>query len=377
MRCIAQDPDLELQTLVTGAHLCPSFGHTKYDIEASGFTIDASVDMLLASDNASAVAKSLGLGIMGIADALPRLDPDLVMLLGDRYETLAAATACLLHRIPVAHLAGGDASEGSIDEQMRHSITKMSHLHFATHTEAGRRIVQMGEDPQNVHVVGSTSLDQVNRITYHTREQVYAAVGLPPRPKNIIVAFHPVTLDRTSSTERLSSLLDVLDSLGPEVGIVLTGANTDSQGASLNQMLQDFSLGRDHAVFHHSLDHALFLNLLAQVDAIVGNSSCGLYEAPSFGIPTVNLGSRQDGRVRASSVLDCSMRRDAMLSTIQGALSRTRHTVTNPYGDGNASPRIVDVLHSIPDWSTLLRKRFHHTGPSALRVVESPQVAVG
>lgn len=377
MRRIAQHPSLELQTLVTGAHLCPSYGHTKYDVEATGFEIHASVDMLLASDNATAVGKSLGLGVMGFSETLPRLAPDLVMLLGDRYETLAAATACLIHGIPVAHLAGGDASEGSIDEQMRHAITKMSHLHFVTHEEAGRRVIQMGEAPERVFVVGSTSLDQLSRISYHTRDQVFSAVGLAPRAKNIVVSFHPVTLDQTSSVEQLSSLLDVLDSLsqqsGHEVGMVLTGANTDTEGASLNEMLLGFAEGREHVVFRQSLEHGLFLNLLAQVDAVVGNSSCGMYEAPSFGIPTVNLGSRQDGRVRARSIIDCPIEREAMLSTIAESLTRERRDVHNPYGDGNAAGRIVDTLNGIADWPRLLRKRFHHVGETSLHVVEAEQ----
>jgi UDP-N-acetylglucosamine 2-epimerase (non-hydrolysing)/GDP/UDP-N,N'-diacetylbacillosamine 2-epimerase (hydrolysing) len=358
MRRLQAHPRFELQTVVTGAHLCPSFGLTASEVEAEGFEIDARVDMLLGGDTPAAVAKSTGIGVIGFADALPRLRPDLVMLLGDRYETFAAATACLIQGIPIAHLAGGDATEGAVDEQLRHAITKMAHLHFVTNAEAARRVAQMGEDPARIFAVGSTGLDQIARIRPRAREHVFAEVGLRPRARNIVVAFHPATLDPTSAVDQLSTLLRALDALGPDVGIVVSGSNADAEGASLNRMLQAFADARHNVAFRLSFDHALFINLLRQVDAIVGNSSCGLYEAPTFEIPSVNIGDRQRGRVRAPSVIDCAPRRDAIVAAIEAAFAADCRGVINPYGDGHATERILAALEGIADYKALLVKRF-------------------
>ena len=358
MRRLAAHADFELQTVVTGAHLCPSFGNTAAEVEAHGFEIDARVDMLLGGDTAAAVSKSTGLGVIGFADVLPRLQPDLVMLLGDRYETFAAATACLIQRVPIAHLAGGDTTEGAVDEQLRHAITKMAHLHFVTNRDAARRVEQMGEDPERIFPVGSTGLDQIARIRSRTREDVFAEVGLRPRGRNIVVAFHPATLDPTSAVDQLSTLLRALDALGSDVGIVVSGSNADAEGASLNRMLQSFADARHNVAFRLSFDHALFINLLRQVDAVVGNSSCGLYEAPTFEIPTVNIGDRQRGRLRAPSVIDCAPQRDAIVSAIESAFAADCRGVINPYGDGRASERIITALEGIDDWPGLLVKRF-------------------
>lgn len=358
MRALQSHPDFALQTVVTGAHLCPSFGLTAREVEAHGFAIDARVDMLLGGDSAAAVTKSTGLGILGFADVLPRLQPDLVMLLGDRFETFAAATACLIAGIPIAHLAGGDTTEGAFDEQLRHAITKMAHLHFVTNADAARRVRQMGEDPARIFDVGSSGLDHVARAPRRPREDVFAEIGLRPRARNIVVTFHPVTLDPRSSVDQLSTLLRALDALGPDVGIVVTGSNADTEGASLNALLRAYADARQNVVFRLSFDHALFVNLLRQVDAVVGNSSCGLYEAPTFRIPTVNIGDRQRGRLRASSVIDCVPERDAIVAAIEEAFVRDCRGVVNPYGDGNASARIVAALAAIDDWKALLVKRF-------------------
>lgn len=364
MRALEAHPDFELQTVVTGAHLCPSFGNTAREVEAHGFEIDARVDMLLGGDSSIAIAKSTGLGIIGFADVLPRLQPDLVMLLGDRFETFAAATACLIAGIPIAHLAGGDTTEGAFDEQLRHAITKMAHLHFVTNADAAQRVRQMGEDPARIFEVGSSGLDHVNRAPRRAREDVFAEIGLRPRARNIVVTFHPVTLDTRSSVDQLSQLLRALDALGPDVGIVVSGSNADTEGASLNAMLRAFADARANVVFRLSFDHALFINLLRQVDAVVGNSSCGLYEAPSFRIPTVNIGDRQRGRLRASSVIDCPPERDAIVAAVEGAFRRDCKAVVNPYGDGKASKRIVSALAGIEDWKSLLVKRFMAAPPS-------------
>jgi len=361
MRLIQAAPSLQLQTIVTGSHLCPAFGRTQVDIEAAGFAIDARVDMLLAGDSAAAITKSVGVGIIGFADALARLAPDVVMLLGDRFETFAAATASVLAGLPIAHLAGGDTTEGAFDEQIRHAITKMAHLHFVTHEAAADRVRQMGEDPGRVFAVGSTGLDQIRRTPRMPAEQVFATIGLRPRRKNLVLAFHPVTLGETSSSEALDVVLGAIESLGPEVGIVICGSNADTEGASMNARLRSFAQGKSSVVFQPSFAHELFLSLLAAVDGIVGNSSCGLYEAPSFGIPTINVGDRQKGRLRASSVIDCPTEGKAIIQAITRGFAMDCRLVTNPYGDGHASERIVEQLCAMGDPRHLIVKRFHTT----------------
>lgn len=372
MRLIRDCPQLELRLVVTGMHLGPVFGNTWRDIERDGFTIDkrvrsvARVDDAVAAvrsgvrgDDAVAVVRSIGRGTLGFPAVLKELAPDFLMLFGDRYEMLPAAIAALVAGIPVAHLGGGDVSEGAFDESIRHALTKMSHLHFVTNHEAARRVARMGEDPANIHCVGSTSLDFVKRMTFMPRDEVFAAIGLAPRARNLLVTFHPVTLDRRSSVDQLEELLAALDELGPAVGIVLTGPNADPEGRAMAVRLAEFAALREHVVFRVSLGHSLYLNALNQVDACVGNSSSGLYEAPSFGIPTVNIGARQKGRLRADSVIDCAPERDAIARAIAAALERDCSGTVNPYGDGEASPRIVSILAGIEDPKALLGKRFH------------------
>lgn len=365
MRLIAADPALQLQTVVTGSHLCPSFGNTYTSIEDAGFAIDARVDMLLAGDGPAAVTKSIGVAMMGFADVFARLQPDIVMLLGDRYETLAAATACLIARIPVAHLAGGDTTEGAFDEQIRHAITKLSHLHFVTHEAAARRVVQMGERPEHVFNVGSSGLDYLRQQPLLAPAEVFARLGLAPRRRNVVLTFHPVTLGTESSQSQLETVLGGIDRLGEDVGVVVLGANADTEGASLNLVLRRFAQEREHVVFHPSLPPELYLSLLAAVDAVVGNSSSGLYEAPSLGTPTVNIGARQAGRLRARSVLDCPVEARAVRQAVLRAFAVDMRGVVNPYGDGQASPRIVAELKAIEDPTSLLVKRFCALGELA------------
>lgn len=359
MRRLARDPDFALQTLVCGAHWSPSLGNTYQSVEEAGFTIDGRVDMMLVGDSPAAVTKSLGLGTIGFADAFERLQPEMVMLLGDRYETLAAATASLLANIPIVHLAGGDVSEGAIDEQLRHAITKLSHVHFVTHQAAAQRVRQMGEDPRRIHCVGSTSLDVILSMQPLPREQAFAAAGLVPGRRNIVLAFHPETLGDTPALEQLDQVLQAVASFGEDVGIVIVAANADAEGGRINVALQQFAAARRHVVFSASLPHMVYLSLLAHSNALVGNSSSGLYEAPSFGIATINIGDRQRGRMRASSVFDCPAEAPAIAEAMRRAFLFDGRGVVNPYGDGRASERIVRTLKAIANPRELLRKRFH------------------
>jgi UDP-N-acetylglucosamine 2-epimerase (non-hydrolysing) len=358
MRLIAEDDDFELQVVVTGMHLSPAFGETWRQIEADGFAIASKVEMLLAGDSPVAVAKSVGLGVIGFADTFERMRPDLLMVLGDRFEIFAAVQAALFARIPVAHVCGGDVTEGAFDESIRHAITKMTHIHFPTNPDAARRLVAMGESSEHVHTVGSPGLDRIRRMTFMAREVFFDTLGVMPRARNLLVVFHPATLDSGDPLVQVEELLAALDTLGPEVGLLMTGANADTAGQRINARLQAFAEKHPNAAFRLSLGSELFINALQHVDAIVGNSSSGLYEAPSFGITTVNIGDRQKGRLRAASVTDCVPERQPIRAAIDNALARGRQPTVNPYGDGHTAELMVEKLRRIPDFGVLIRKPF-------------------
>lgn len=359
MRLIAEAEEFELQVVATGMHLSPAFGETWRQIREDGFPIDAKVEMLLSGDTGVAIAKSVGLGIIGFADALEKLQPDLMLILGDRFEILAAAQAALFAKVPVAHLCGGDVTEGAFDESIRHAITKMSHLHFPTNAGAAARLIAMGENPDHIHVVGSSGLDRIRRMPFMRREDFFDAIGLAPRSHNLMVALHPTTLESSSALDQAEELITSLDSLGPDVGLLITGANADTEGQRLNERLKAFADARTNAVFRTSLGSELFLNAMRQVDAVVGNSSSGLYEAPWFGTPAVNIGDRQKGRLRAKSVFDSPFDSRSIAAAIKQALACGRFPQDNLYGSGYAAEDIVAQLKQIDDFKALVRKPFY------------------
>jgi UDP-hydrolysing UDP-N-acetyl-D-glucosamine 2-epimerase len=356
---IQQVTNLELQLIVTGMHLSPEFGLTFKAIEEDGFTIDAKVEMLLSSDTPVGITKSIGLGVIGFADALARLKPDIMVLAGDRYEILAAAQAALVARVPVAHIAGGDITEGAFDEAIRHSITKMSHLHFASNGQSARRIRQLGENPDHIFLVGSPGLDHLKHLIMLTREELEQSLNFRLKSRNLLITFHPVTLEQQSTSDQFKELLIALDRFGSEVGLIFTMPNSDTDGRILKEMITTFVATHSNATAHTSLGQLRYLNTISQVDAVVGNSSSGLYEAPSFKKPTVNIGDRQKGRLQASSVINCQPDAEAIFSAISSAFSLDCTSVVNPYGDGKSSPRIVSVLTQIGDPALLLKKHFH------------------
>lgn len=358
MRLLRDDPEFELQVAVTGMHLAPEFGSTWRVIEADGFPITSRVEMLLSGDTPVSVTKSVGLGVIGFADAFARLRPDWLMVLGDRFEILAAVQAALFARLPVAHLCGGDVTEGAFDDAIRHAITKMAHVHFVTNSAAERRLLQMGESRAQVHQVGSPGLDHIRRMKRLPRQAVFEAIGMRPRKRNLMVTFHPTTLDEKASVDQVDAVLAALDSLDDDTGLIMTGPNADTEGRALTERLTAFAASRDNTVFRVSLGQTLYLNALSHVDAVVGNSSSGLYEAPSFGIPTVNIGDRQKGRLRAASVVDCPPERAAIIDALDRALGLDCSDVVNPYGDGESAPRIVAALKAVDDPAALIRKRF-------------------
>lgn len=356
---LAHDPEIEFQLVVTGAHLSPEFGRTVQVIEDDGFPIAEQVEMLVSSDKPVGIAKSIGLGVMGFGEAFDRLRPDIVVLLGDRFEIFAAAQAALVLNIPVAHIAGGDTTEGSIDEAMRHSITKMAHIHFVTNEQAAKRVCQLGEDPASVHVVGSPGLDNLRRLELWDRSRLEQELGWRFRKRNLLVTFHPVTLEPDSARNQLGALLEALASLGSHFGVFFTRPNSDAGGRTFSQMIDAWAAGRENVSISTSLGQLRYLSLMAQMDAVVGNSSSGLYEAPSLGLPTVNIGDRQRGRLASDSVIHCEPTAVAIRSAIDEALLRDCSGTVNPYGDGQSTERIIAELKRVREPQRLLKKRFY------------------
>jgi len=358
MQAIRAERNLQLCLFVTGMHLSPEFGLTWREIAADGFEIDEKIDMLLSADTGSAVAKAMGLATIQFASAYDRQRPDMVMLLGDRFELLAAAQAALVAKIPIAHISGGDTTEGAFDEAIRHSITKMSHLHFVTNNVSAARVRQLGEDPTRIILSGNPGLDRIRTLKLLDRDAFAAAIGFKLRPRNLLITFHPVTLDSTASSLQFSELLNALTRFGPEVGLIFTMPNADPEGRELINMVNAYVARAPNSVVNTSLGHQRYLSALRHVDAVVGNSSSGLIEAPSFGKPTVNIGDRQKGRLQAASVINVPAEADAIHRAIQQAFAMDCRTVVNPYGDGFATDRIIAALKSVGDPKALLKKHF-------------------
>lgn len=343
MKAIAGTAGMRLSIIAGGGHLAASQGATASEIRADGFEIDETVDMYLDTTGIAGPAIGAGLSTMGVAQALARLDPDWVMLLGDRFEVLGAATAAALNRIPICHLCGGDITEGAYDDAFRHAITKLSHLHCVSTSEAAGNLLQMGEEPWRVIKTGSPGLDALHNIPEMTRADVFKALGLPDHDNTVLVTHHPTTLQKDLGRDELEALLTALDHL-PETQIVFTGVNADSGGATANTIVQDYVARRKNAIFRQSLGQTLYFNTVRQMQMVIGNSSSGLYEVPSLAVPTVNIGDRQKGRLRASSVFDCAGTTTDIIEAIRKAAAFSKGPVTNPYGDGHSAGRIVSAL---------------------------------
>ena len=359
MHEIRAAPEMELQLIVTGAHLEPRFGLTVEQIEADGFEIDARVPLALEGDTPGDIVRAMAACLTGVSDALERLEPDVVLVLGDRYEILAAAEAALIHGAPLAHIAGGDITEGAFDESIRHALTKLAHIHLTTHAQAAARVIQMGEDPSRVHVVGSPGLDHLRRTPLLEGEALAAALGAPLGERNLLVTWHPVTLEADGGLGGFDALLAALDAFGPEVVKWVTRPNADPGGVAIEARLDRWAAGRADVHVFASLGQLRYLSLMAHVDAVVGNSSSGLYEAPSFGVPTVDIGDRQKGRLAAASVIRCVPAPGAIEEAIRRAFEMDCSGIENPYGDGDSARRIVNILRHAPSRESLLAKRFH------------------
>ena len=358
MGLIKEDKMMELQLLVTGGHLSGAFGQTSREIEKDGFKINAKIPLEDTGDGFLPVARSVGFLTTKFSEILDRLRPDLLVVLGDRYEIFAAAQAAFLLKIPIAHIIGGDTTEGAFDESLRHAITKMAHLHFVTHDAAANRLLQLGEDERYIYNFGSPAIDEIHGMRRMSRRALEKELKFKFQTKNLLVTFHPETLSE-DPLGQLKELLSALSEIGEDVGLIFTKANADPKGRAINRMIETYVKSRPHARVYASLGTHLYLNTLSQVDAVVGNSSSGVYEAPSFKIPTVNIGDRQKGRFLSSSVISCPARKDAILKAIQQAFDMDYSQVTNPYGRGDASIRIYRKIKSIEEPKRLLMKHFY------------------
>ncbi len=350
------------QVIVSGSHLAPDFGDTYRALIDDGFDIDARVECLLASDTPTGMAKSLGLGIIGVADALQRLDPEIVVVLGDRYDSFGVALAAFLAGHPIAHIGGGQITSGVLDDAMRHALSKLASLHFTSAETFRRRLLQLGEDPTRVFNVGALSLDAILPTPILSRAELEEILGLRLRRPTLLVTYHPTIGDGLAPTEAADTLLQALSEL-EEASIVITGPNPDAGGRAIAQSFEAFARANSRRVrFVRSLGSRRYLSVLREADAVVGNSSSGLIEAPAVGTPTVNIGARQEGRPRAASVLDVPLDSKQVLSALQavfdtGFQDRMRG-LSSPYGAGGAAVRIADVLERV-SLEGLAVKRFH------------------
>jgi len=362
---IRRDPMLRLQVVATGTHLSAEFGMTYREIEADGFSIDRKLDILTADDTPVGVTKAIGRGVIAFADAFAELKPDVVVLLGDRSEILAAATAALIAGHPLAHLHGGEITEGAFDDSIRHAVTKMSHLHFVAAEPYCHRVIQLGESPERVFLTGGLGVDTIRKTRLLDRAALEAALDFKLGKKNLLVTFHPVTLEKGTAPTQMAELLKALDGL-TETNLILTLPNADTGSRELIRMIEDFAASRPHVRAYPSLGQLRYLSCLAQVDGVVGNSSSGLAEAPSFRKGTINIGERQRGRLKAASVIDCA----PDCASIQAALKKLYSPefqagladVRNPYGEGGASEKVVDTLKHY-DLSGLTKKSFYDLQP--------------
>ncbi len=361
--------DFELELVVTGMHLSPEFGMTYKEIEKDGFPIAEKIPMLLSSDAPAGVTKSTGLGLIGFADLFDRSRPDVVVVLGDRFELFAVASAALFAAIPIAHIHGGEVTTGAFDEAIRHSITKMASLHFTAAEAYRKRVIQLGEQPDTVFNVGAPGLENIQKISLLTKEETEQSLGLKLGQKSLLVTWHPVTLEPGRAKQDLKVLLDALDKLD-DTKFVFTKSNADNEGRSLNRLIVDYVTScPEKAVVHTSLGQLRYLSTLKQVSGVIGNSSSGIIEAPSIKTGTINIGRRQEGRVRASSIIDCDPDLESICSAFERLFSSefqslVQHT-RNPHDGGPVSENILRILRQ-QESSGWRKKPFFDVTPNDL-----------
>ena len=351
LKDIQSDPDLQLQLLVSGMHLSPEFGDTYKQIEKDGFHIDERIEILLSSDSAVGIAKSMGLGVLGFADALSRLAPDVLVILGDRFEALAAAQTAMILRIPIIHLHGGEITEGAYDDAIRHAITKLSYLHGTSTEEYRKRVIQLGESPERVKNVGAIGLDHLKRASFMDIQELSESLNFSIDKPYFLVTYHPVTLGEEAPEESFQALLDALDKF-PDHQVILTYPNADDGGRRIIPMLEEYSRDNPERILAiPSLGQVRYLSAVKHAAAVIGNSSSGIIEVPAFNVPTVNIGARQKGRLAAKSVLHCKPHLASITAAIEGAVKRIYkldgEVIINPYGQGDTSAQVLEMIKSL------------------------------
>lgn len=373
IRAVHEDPEMELQLLVTGMHLSPEFGNTWTQIRDDGFPITKKIEILLSSDTAVGISKSNALALISFAEALDELRPEIMLVLGDRTETFAAVQAALIAGVPTGHISGGELTMGAYDDAIRHGITKMSQLHFTATEVYRRRVIQLGEQPATVFNVGALGLDNIRRLPLLGREELEQDLGCKLRRRNLLITFHPVTLEQQSAAGQFRELLAALDELPSALGelpsaaddylLIFTKPNSDKDGRSIIALMEDYVARHPKtSIAFDSLGQLRYLSTVRQMDAVVGNSSSGIVEVPALQVPTVNIGDRQRGRLRAPSIFDCAPVRADIVRALQQALAYDRsRPAEHPYGDGHACEKIFDILKHSP--APALKKAFYDLGP--------------
>jgi GDP/UDP-N,N'-diacetylbacillosamine 2-epimerase (hydrolysing) len=371
LRGIEKDDRMLLQIVATGMHLSPDFGYTYKEIENDGFTIDRKLEILLSADTRIGVCKAMGLGLIGLSEIFQELRPDIVFIPVDRFESFFTAAAATVGGLPIAHMHGGEITEGAIDEAFRHSITKMAHIHFTTTEVYRNRVIQLGEDPKRVFNYGAPGIDNINSGELLSQKSLEESVGIKLGGINLLITYHPVTLEADPEQQQFKEVLKALSEL-KEVRMVFTKANADAQGRQINDLIDEFvDRFPENAVAYSSLGRIRYLSLMKYSDGILGNSSSGIIEAPSLRIGTVNIGNRQRGRIRATSIIDCepdkTMIRRALTKLLSNKFRESLKAVVNPHGEGGASKKIVDQLGSVP-LDGILEKSFYDLPKAKIRI---------
>lgn len=362
IKALKECSGLCVKVAVTGAHLSPEFGLTYREIEKDGIEIDRKIEILLSADTPSAISKSMGMAMIGFADYFEQSRPDALLVLGDRYETLAVCCAAMNERIPIVHLYGGETTEGAVDEAIRHAITKLSCLHLTSTEEYRRRVIQLGENPDRVYTVGSIGIENVKNQPLLSKEELASGLGCRLDKSYAVVTFHPVTLEDSSAGHQCEELLKAMGR-NPDMQFIVTKANADADGRIINEMLDHYAARHENVAVYDSLGMIRYLSALKYADMVIGNSSSGLVEAPSFRIPTVNIGDRQKGRLRAESVIDCLPQEASICAAIERGKSNEFRkicaSVVNPYGDGNTSGKVAAIVRQWIETDIDMKKIFY------------------
>ncbi len=362
MKEIKDDPDCILQIICTGMHLSPEFGLTHNEIIKSGFRISKNVEIILSSDTSIGISKSIGLGLISFSEALDELKPDICLILGDRYEIFAACSSAMISRVPIAHIHGGEATEGLIDEAIRHSITKMSHLHFVSNKLYKKRVIQLGEQPKNVFNFGTPGLDNIYNLNLLSKKKFEKSINFKLSKLNFLVTYHPVTLEENTSKKQFNEILKALNHF-KNAKIIFTLPNSDTFGRVVIDLINNYvQNNKSNCISFKSLGQLRYLSALKYVSAVIGNSSSGIIEVPSFKIPTINIGDRQKGRLKSDSIIDCKPISDNIIKSIKKSIGKEfiskLKKVKNIYGSGGASKKIKEKLKSV-SLNGIIKKNFY------------------